>query len=93
MLINKRDILQQLSYTDLVYDRINKKLHTQLSRKQIEALIVKVLTATANQFFTKIGKNFYVTNTDYQIKVTINSHTFRIITVDRIGPRKQLKTY
>ena len=34
--------------------------------------------------FTKIGKFFYIYNKEENIKITINSNTFRIITVDRI---------
>ncbi|MEA2097183.1 MAG: DUF3781 domain-containing protein [Candidatus Cloacimonadota bacterium] len=85
MNINKRDILKYICYTELVYERINKKLNINFSKKQIEEFIIKILKETENKFFEKIGKNIYVTNTRNNIKITINSNTFRVITVDRIG--------
>lgn len=88
MKINKQNILDSLCYTMLVYDRINKKLNTKFSKKQIEVYILDVLKATAVNHFTKTGKNFYVVNSEHNIRITINSNTFRIITVDRIQQKK-----
>ena len=84
MNIKKNDILQNICFTELVYGRINKKLHTKLSKEQIEELLLKIINQTEDNFFEKIGKNYYVTNIEYNIKITINSKTIRIITVDRI---------
>jgi hypothetical protein len=84
MSINKKEILDNICYTELVYGRINKKLGIDLSKKQIEEYILKILTETEEEFFSKIGKNFYITNTENNVKVTVNSNTFRIITVDKI---------
>ena len=84
MKINKKEILEKLCYTELVYGRINKKLNTELSKSQIEKFIFEILNETEEQYFSKIGKNFYISNTKTNIKLTINSNTFRIITVDRI---------
>jgi len=84
MSINKREILKNICYTGLVYGRINKKLNIKFSKKQIEEFIFKILKETEEKFFSKIGKNFYVANTENDIKITINSNTFRVITVDRI---------
>lgn len=84
-MINKKEILENICYTELVYERINKKLNIEFSKKQIEEFIFKILKETEINFFSKIGKNFYITNTENNIKITINSDTFRIITVDRIG--------
>lgn len=67
-----------------VYNRINKKLEVNFSRKESETLIEKVLKETDVKFFEKKGKNFYVTNNQYKIKITVNSNTFRIITVDNV---------
>lgn len=84
MNISKKEILENICYTELVYDRINKKLNIKFSKKQIDVYIFKILKETDKNFFTKIGKNFYVTNTVENIRITINSNTFRIITVDKI---------
>ena len=85
MNINKREIMKNICYTYLVYGRINKKLSIKFSKNQIEEFILKILRETEEKFFSKIGKNFYITNTENNIKITINSNTFRVITVDRIG--------
>jgi hypothetical protein len=83
-MINKTTILNNLCYTELVYERINKKLKTNFSKKQTEEYMYKILDETPVEYFSKIGKNFYVVNQKYEIKITINSNTFRIITVDRL---------
>ena len=82
--MNKQEILENICYTELVYDRINKKLNIKFSKKQIEVYIFKILKETDEIFFTKTGKNFYIMNTENNIRITINSNTFRVITVDRI---------
>lgn len=84
MSINKQEIIENICYTELVYERINKKLNIKFPKKQIENLIFKTLKETDDSFFQKNGKNIYVTNTKNNIRITINSHTFRVITVDKI---------
>lgn len=80
----KQQIIKNLCYTELVYDRINKKLKTVYSRPEIEALLLKVLEATDESDYIKRGKNYYITNREHGIRVTVNSNTCRIITVDRV---------
>jgi len=82
--IDKQTILRNICYTELVYDRINKKLNTMLPKHEIEALIVGLIDQTEVKHFQKTGKNFYISNTQQNIRITINSNTFRVITVDRI---------
>jgi hypothetical protein len=83
-MINKAEILKSICYTDLVYGRITKKLNVKLSRAQIEEFISKTLKETDEKYFSKIGKNFYIVSTKNNIKITVNSNTFRVITVDKI---------
>jgi hypothetical protein len=80
--IDKPNILNNICYTALVYGRINKKLKTNYSNSEIESFIMKILDQTQIDDFQKIGKNYYVTNIEYNIVITINSNTCRIITVD-----------
>jgi hypothetical protein len=89
MNINKQDILENICYTELVYGRINKKLNISFSKKQIEKFIFQILKETDNSFFIESGKNFYVTNKENNVKIAINSNTFRVITVDKIERKKQ----
>ena len=84
MILQKEEILQKHCYTELVYQRINKKLGANFSNKESEALIKKVLTETEVENFERKGKNFYISNEEHNIKITVNSNTFRIITVDRL---------
>jgi hypothetical protein len=80
----KQTIIENLCYTELVYGRINKKLAVDYTKGQIEMFIDELLNMTNEKFYIKTGKNYYVTNTAYHIRITINSNTFRIITVDRL---------
>ena len=80
----KNEILKKICYTELVYGRINKKLGLQMSKNQIEDFILKVLAETNENHFINIGKNYYVTSKEHNVRITINLNTFRIITVDSI---------
>ncbi len=80
----KTEILQNLCYTELVYDRIQKKLETSYTRDEIESMLHHIILKTEESHFEKRGKNFYITNTEHHIRITVNSNTFRIITVDRV---------
>ncbi|APG66420.1 hypothetical protein LPB136_05240 [Tenacibaculum todarodis] len=82
--MNKQQILEKLCYTELVYGRINKKLKSSFSKKEIEVFLFNILKETDKQFYTKTGKNFYISNLENNIRITINSNTFRVITVDRL---------
>ncbi len=84
MSINKTEILNKICYTELVYGRINKKLKINLSKSAIEEMIFDAIKETQEIFFQRIGKNIYVTSQEKKIRITINSNTFRVITVDRV---------
>jgi hypothetical protein len=88
MTVIKDQIIENICYTELVYGRINKKLKTNFKKSEIEEMLLDILKTTEEKWYQKIGKNFYVLNTENNIKITINSNTYRIITVDRI---KKLK--
>ena len=81
MKITKENILHQICYTELVYGRINKKLHTQFSKSEIEKLIFNIIQKTEEMEFKEIGKNINVSNIKENIKITINQNTCRIITI------------
>lgn len=80
----KAKILTNICYTELVYGRINKKLKSNYAKSEIERFIFDVINETAEAFFQKTGKNYYIINTEKSIRITINSNTFRVITVNRI---------
>lgn len=85
MNIDKNIILKNICYTELVYGRINKKLKSNFSKVEIEESIFEIITETPINGFERIGKNYYISNIDKNIRITINSNTFRVITVDRIS--------
>lgn len=81
----KTKILNNICYTKLVYGRINKKLNSNFSKSEIEKMIFDIIKETQEMFFQRIGKNIYVTNHEKKIKITVNSTTYRIITVDVVS--------
>lgn len=85
MSFNKSEIINKICYTELVYGRINKKLKSNYSKSEIERMLLKVLKDTPETNFQQIGKNIYVSNTINNIRITINSYTYRIITVDTLA--------
>ena len=84
MSINKTEILNNICYTELVYERINKKLNTRFSKPEIEKMLFDIIKETPETFFQRTGKNVYVTSIEKNIRITINTNTYRIITVDKI---------
>ena len=82
--MNKTEILNKICYTELVYERINKKLNGKFSKSEIEKMLFDIVKETQEIFFQKIGKNIYVTSREKNIKITINSNTYRVITVDKL---------
>jgi len=88
MNINKEEILERICYTELVYKRINKKLDSKLSKLEIEKMLFDIVKETQEMFFQRIGKNIYVASRERNIKITINSNTGRIITVDKLNKTK-----
>ena len=85
MNIDKAEILNKICYTELVYERINKKLNSRFSKSEIEKMLFDIVKETEEKFFQRIGKNIYVTSCESNIKITINSNTYRIITVDKLN--------
>ncbi len=83
----KTEILNKICYTDLVYERINKKLNLQLSKDEIEKMIYGIIEETDKTRFQKTGKNIYITNENRNVRLTINSYTNRIITADRLNKK------
>jgi hypothetical protein len=92
MSINKTEILNNICYTELVYERINKKLKSKFSKPEIDKMLFDIIKETQEIFFQRIGKNIYVTSFEKNIGITINANTYRIITVDEISkPQKNNK--
>jgi hypothetical protein len=86
----KYDILDNICYTELVYDRIGKKLKSALSKAQTQVKIFEIIRETDEVDFRRLGKNIYITNIKHNIRITINSKTFRVITVDIL---QKMKSY
>lgn len=82
--INRQKILDNICYTELVYGRVNKKLNLNFTKDQIEEYILNILRDTDITQYSRIGKNYYIVNREDSIRVTVNSSTFRVITVDKI---------
>lgn len=85
MKVNKSEILNKLGYTELAYERINKKLNTNLSHSEIEKVIYRVISETDEMYFISHGKNIYITSLSLNINVTINAKTFTVITADLVS--------
>jgi len=90
----KKRISEEICYTELVYDRIRKKLILNLSNDEIEVFIQN--TVMNADKIERIGKNYYCYNNSINTRVTINSNNFRVITADKlqmIAKKKDKKVY
>ncbi|MEG2294195.1 MAG: DUF3781 domain-containing protein [Carnobacterium sp.] len=81
--MEKNTIIEKVCYTDLVFERVNKKFSKTMTQNEIKFLVLAILNDNRSQF-EKIGKNYYVSNMPKGIKLVINSSTYRLITVDKI---------
>lgn len=54
----KKEILNKICYTGLVYGRINKKLSVELSKDKIEEIIFTIISETDESKFQKTGKKY-----------------------------------
>ncbi|GEM_PF-274074 len=79
----KAVILERLCYTDLVYDRINKKLKLSLEPEAVRDYVYQTVKSE-DCVITRRGKNYYAGNEKEGVRITINSYNYRIITADRI---------
>lgn len=78
-----RDVIStKLGYTELVYQRISKKLQLDLTKMEIEALVKSVVTDEQSVILRQ-GKNYYISNERYQI--TINASNYRVITASKLS--------
>lgn len=85
MMSVKPEILKHICYTELVYERINKKLKLNLTNDAIETFISDIIKQTDDDLINLKGKNYYVMNYAQNIIITINVNTYRVITVDKIS--------
>ncbi len=83
----KKEILEKICFTELVFGRINKKLNKELSKVKIEEMILAIISETNEDEFQKTGKNIYITNNERNVRLTINSYTNRIITADKLNKK------
>jgi len=70
-------------YTELVYRWVNKKLAANLSKAEVEALVIAILDDGTTDV-EKLGKNYYVTNRTRQVQLVINSFNYRLITANHV---------
>lgn len=85
----KTKVMDNICYTDLVYHRINKKLNKQLTKSGIEEMLLDLIQETDEMHFQKTGKNYYISNMENNIRITINSNTYRVITADVLNKNKR----
>ncbi len=88
---HKSEIIDKICYTELVYERINKKLNINLSKAEIEEMVIGIIKEIDGSQFHKKGKNIYITNNGKNIRLTINSFTKRLITAGKIDSKVPIK--
>ncbi|MEF2175359.1 MAG: DUF3781 domain-containing protein [Candidatus Absconditabacteria bacterium] len=81
----KANIIKNLCYTELVYYRVNNKLNLNLTKDEVEEFISTLIAEIPEQEIVKTGKNYYLVNHRKNVRLTINSNNYRLITVDKIN--------
>lgn len=83
--INRKVLAENIRYTDLVYERINKKLNINLTHLQIKKMINNLILGTSIKDFHRKGKNIYIYNYSLNIGITINFNSKTVITANIIN--------
>lgn len=88
-MISPHQLISQVGYTPLVFGRINRKLGTDYHPDQIKSFVINILIDPQTTIQTQ-GKNYYLNNQKLDVRLTINRHSFRVITADRYDPQHLL---
>lgn len=81
MIPDKQIFLDNICYTPLVFGRVNKKLATDFSNDEIQAMVNRIIQ-NSDTSFEKRGKNFYLRN--QKTELVVNSFNYRLITANKI---------
>jgi len=88
--ILKLSISNKFRNTQMGFIRIKKNLDiSNLSDDKIELYLKEIILSTPIENIESIGKNHYFNNIKYNAILTINSHTFTIITAKQINKKRR----
>lgn len=86
----KLSISNEFRNTKMGFIRIKKNLDiTNLSDDKTEIYLKEIILSTPIENIESIGKNHYFKNIKYNAILTVNSHTFTIITAKQINKKKR----
>ena len=78
-------ISNEFKNTQMGFIRIKKNLNiSDFSNDKTESYLKKIIFSTPIENIESIGKNHYFKNIKYNAILTVNSHTFTIITAKQI---------
>jgi hypothetical protein len=87
----KLSISNKFRNTQMGFIRIKKNLDiTNLSDDKTEIYLKEVIVSTPIKDIESIGKNHYFKNIKHNTILTVNSHTFTIITAKQLKKNQQL---
>ena len=87
----KTSIADKFRNTSLGFVRIKNNLGiNHFTDNETEILLRKIILSTPLQDVATIGKNHYFKCLEYNAVLTVNSHTFTIITAKKIKKRNPL---
>ena len=86
----KLSISNKFKNTQMGFVRIKKNLDiSNLSDDKTEIYLKEVILSTPIEDIESIGKNHYFKNIKHNAILTVNSHTFTIITAKQINKKKR----
>ena len=86
----KLSISNKFKNTQMGFIRIKKNLDiSNLSDDKTEIYLKEIILSTPIKDIESIGKNHYFKNIKYNAILTVNSHTFTIITAKQIDKKKR----
>ena len=86
----KLSISNEFRNTQMGFIRIKKNLDiSNLSDDKIELYLKEIILSTPIEDIESIGKNHYFKNIHHNVILTVNSHTFTIITAKQIIKKKK----
>jgi len=85
MIPTRQEFLDNICYTALVFERVNKKLRATYTIDEIKNLVHQIIIHPETSF-TKQGKNYYIQHET--VELVINSFNYRLITANKKTPTK-----
>lgn len=77
------EILDNLSYEDLDWERVNRELNTNYSKARIMNYILAIMMKS-EIYIIENECNYFIGDNEYNLEIILDKNTYKIISVTRL---------